>query len=1353
VLAFWPSRCEVWNLRLPSHFSFSRLVVRWNNLLGLNPGRHERGFLGRVPYILLLRYFISLAMISRFWLHRLQYTHQQWLVRMSISALIVLTSVAATGVLLKPALRGWRALQVVFILADITFISAAYYLTNNPESDFFLFYYLPIFATVEYLGDNWVVPAIGAIDAIMSVAVFSMHPIAQGPWTTNDLVFRVLIPRWIFFGAIVLSSAFVFSSLSRQQAELRSLLDSLHAVSARAIPKALGLDGVLEHILSELTGPLKFDFATASLVDEYRNCIETVRGRNVPPGWVSRAKHALGSNDIQAKIVRSGKMEIIAGWSDSLDREIFDRFDHWRYARIFTPIFSTDGRVVGTLEAGCLKERHPEVFTPATQERLNELGRIHGEEIARARSHAVLEMIAGRAIELIGADSASLHVYRRGIPSAATNVANDWGELILAAGAGKATHEFVRAYQPRNGGRGQAAIQEGSPEVVNDPQRVARDYPEQFALGVRAFAHIPLVLEPDAKAVLTIHFWQRDKKLTQRDLNLAAMFAREMEVVIQNHLLFKNVTEVGGLAWAFSGLKSLMQSLTSPFHLPDVLKQVARNALLILDASNVSLYQYHADTELFDVPPVTDGDFLAHDSMREELSPDDALFTLIVQGTSQFVDDVSAHPILSSPSKSGKPRFIESEKIKSGAVLILKPEEGKESVGLLFVNFREAHRFSIAEKRVMDALATSAGLAIRTARLHTKQLEALHAVLRAIASKGPELKAVMERLLEKALELTGAQHGVYMSYNRHKQRLDTIARWPNNSARAFEPQKIGEGVIGLAAQTKKSILLEDVNDDQRAILVDGVGEVVPSQFYRRVNPETQSEIAVPLVEDGEHAGHEVLLGILNVEHVERGGLNKDHLALMERLAVPAIIAHHTVDLYKRRQRRIDHLHCLNLIAARVQEKPYELDTIIHFFLTGITAGEGLGFSRCMLFLAEDDDKLRGNAALGAVTREEAERIWDSLGKDVPLEDLLRRAEQFSDDVRGGLADYPPLSRLVRRISLNINDNMGAICECVHRAQRVTRVYRQPDEFRRMLGASTESDDLEHAFACVPLIGRQAKSIGVMVVDKKFITPESEIDDEELGGLEAFSRLLAVTIENTRLRERMAEVQAAGLIHTVEKRVGLVRNSIPKLRNCLESVDNSGVAADMGVIVTRLEEDLQIATQVFKQFRMFTTPQVLDRKMHDLRTIAEELCTRIPSVCGHECSTHPEPLTIWADKNVLFNAFMEILTNADEAMTQNNGNRLIAIRTAMDQSEAESQLYALLEVDDNGPGIPSSIRETLFEPFVTAGKSGGTGLGLANARKIIEAHGGEIYCGESILGGAQFVVQLPLMTTNAPRRAI
>jgi nitrogen-specific signal transduction histidine kinase len=158
-------------------------------------------------------------------------------------------------------------------------------------------------------------------------------------------------------------------------------------------------------------------------------------------------------------------------------------------------------------------------------------------------------------------------------------------------------------------------------------------------------------------------------------------------------------------------------------------------------------------------------------------------------------------------------------------------------------------------------------------------------------------------------------------------------------------------------------------------------------------------------------------------------------------------------------------------------------------------------------------------------------------------------------------------------------------------------------------------------------------------------------------------------------------------------------------------------------------------------------------MHDLRTIAEELCTRIPSVCGHECSTHPEPLTIWADKNVLFNAFMEILTNADEAMTQNNGNRLIAIRTAMDQSEAESQLYALLEVDDNGPGIPSSIRETLFEPFVTAGKSGGTGLGLANARKIIEAHGGEIYCGESILGGAQFVVQLPLMTTNAPRRAI
>ncbi len=87
-----------------------------------------------------------------------------------------------------------------------------------------------------------------------------------------------------------------------RRTELLTLLDSLHHSSA-TIPNVQVLDETLESILSELTEKLNFEFAAISLVDEYRDCIETVRGRNISPGWIMRAKHGLKERDIQTEVV------------------------------------------------------------------------------------------------------------------------------------------------------------------------------------------------------------------------------------------------------------------------------------------------------------------------------------------------------------------------------------------------------------------------------------------------------------------------------------------------------------------------------------------------------------------------------------------------------------------------------------------------------------------------------------------------------------------------------------------------------------------------------------------------------------------------------------------------------------------------------------------------------------------------------------------------------------------------------------------------------------------------------------------------------------------------------------------
>jgi len=77
--------------------------------------------------------------------------------------------------------------------------------------------------------------------------------------------------------------------------------------------------------------------------------------------------------------------------------------------------------------------------------------------------------------------------------------------------------------------------------------------------------------------------------------------------------------------------------------------------------------------------------------------------------------------------------------------------------------------------------------------------------------------------------------------------------------------------------------------------------------------------------------------------------------------------------------------------------------------------------------------------------------------------------------------------------------------------------------------------------------------------------------------------------------------------------------------------------------------------------------------------------------------------------------------------------------------------AVLEVHDNGSGVPEESREKIFEPFYTT-KPEGTGLGLLAARMGAEEHGGSIVVGDSDLGGAAFRVRLPLKTGAGKKSA-
>jgi signal transduction histidine kinase len=111
---------------------------------------------------------------------------------------------------------------------------------------------------------------------------------------------------------------------------------------------------------------------------------------------------------------------------------------------------------------------------------------------------------------------------------------------------------------------------------------------------------------------------------------------------------------------------------------------------------------------------------------------------------------------------------------------------------------------------------------------------------------------------------------------------------------------------------------------------------------------------------------------------------------------------------------------------------------------------------------------------------------------------------------------------------------------------------------------------------------------------------------------------------------------------------------------------------------------------------------------------------------------PEGLEIIADRHRIHRVLVNLLVNAIEAMPTGGAIHISAI---------SDPNWVLIKVRDTGSGIVPEIRGRLFQPFATAGKANGIGLGLAFSRQAVIDHGGEMWV-ESSRQGACFAFRLP-----------
>jgi PAS domain S-box-containing protein len=169
-------------------------------------------------------------------------------------------------------------------------------------------------------------------------------------------------------------------------------------------------------------------------------------------------------------------------------------------------------------------------------------------------------------------------------------------------------------------------------------------------------------------------------------------------------------------------------------------------------------------------------------------------------------------------------------------------------------------------------------------------------------------------------------------------------------------------------------------------------------------------------------------------------------------------------------------------------------------------------------------------------------------------------------------------------------------------------------------------------------------------------------------------------------------------------------------------------------LTRLEE-------ILKQLLDLARPLSLDTEPVDLRAVAED-CADLLAGKAHEkqlevIQRHAPGLTpVRADAGKIEQALLNLMLNAIESVDA-GGRITIWTRTATDRDGQ----WAELGVHDNGPGISPELRANLFAPFAT-NKAQGTGLGLSNVKRIMEAHGGRVLVKSRPGLGATFTLRLP-----------
>lgn len=242
-------------------------------------------------------------------------------------------------------------------------------------------------------------------------------------------------------------------------------------------------------------------------------------------------------------------------------------------------------------------------------------------------------------------------------------------------------------------------------------------------------------------------------------------------------------------------------------------------------------------------------------------------------------------------------------------------------------------------------------------------------------------------------------------------------------------------------------------------------------------------------------------------------------------------------------------------------------------------------------------------------------------------------------------------------------------------------------------------------------------------------------------------------ERERLRDRLASLgeMAAGIAHElknplagIEVMAGLLRRQVPN------SPDAQSLIAD-------IISESKLANAIVVEMLEFVRPIRLQVERTDIRDVLQQAVTLAEGKARRgeisvKLEVQQELPTIDGDYHQLCQVFTNLLINAFEAL---DGRGRIDVRAVAAVVESDPAFAAesaptpaiVIDVMDDGPGVPAELSDRIFVPFFTT-KPKGSGLGLPIVRKIVDAHEGRIDVSSGPDTGTRFRVTLPISSGSS-----